>query len=294
MADENETLEESASTEVEQPEVDQTVETASESEGSQEGGAEGASEEVTPKLETPRKYAGKYATVEDLEEAYQRSNAEGTRMAQQLAQLAQPQKTETKTEPEFTPSQLEDFKEGRLVELGQAQSLASRAYAEGNVAEAQRYEQVAKESARQIRMIDAKLRKIEIEQFSGSQKKIAATDRLRNDAKQVIVQYADQLVEGTEFHTKASDILSNMLEMGHENNEHTQAMAVSFAAQVLGVQSKGVAVNTRKELTKTISKALKDGVASGAGKAGKGGGNIDFMKMSDKEFREFKAKKGWD
>lgn len=289
MSEENVTLEESASDEIEQPET-QTVE----SESVESEGATGTSEEVTPKPET-RKYAGKYATVEDLEEAYQRSNAEATRMAQQLSQFNQP-KQETKPEtPKFTSSQLEDFKEGRLLEVSQAQALAAKAYADGNYQEAQKFEAAAKESARQIRMIDAELRKMEIESFTGSQKKVAAEQRLQNDARQVLSQYKDQLVEGTELHTKASEILENFVAMGMQaESAIVQAQAVSLAAQALGIQSKNVAVNTRKELTKTISQALKDGVASGAGKAGKGGGATDFMKMTDAEFKAYKAKRGWD
>lgn len=289
MSEENVTLEESASDEIEQPET-QTVE----SESVETEGASGTSEEVTPKPET-RKFAGKYATVEDLEEAYQRSNAEATRMAQQLSQFNQP-KPETKTEtPKFTSNQLEDFKEGRLLEVSQAQALAAKAYADGNYQEAQKFEAAAKESARQIRMIDAELRKMEIESFTGSQKKVAAEQRLQNDARQVLSQYKDQLVEGTELHTKASEILENFVAMGMQaESAIVQAQAVSLAAQALGIQSKNVAVNTRKELTKTISQALKDGVASGAGKAGKGGGAVDFMKMTDAEFKAYKAKRGWD
>lgn len=289
MAEENATLENTASEEtIEQP-VDQTVESVE-----TESTTEGASTEVTPKEEV-RKYAGKYATVEDLEAAYQRSNAEATRMAQQLSAFSQP-RTESKPEtPKYTSAQLEDFKEGRLLEVSQAQALASRLYAEGNYQEAQKYEQAAKESARQIRMIDAELRKMEVEQFSGSQKKIAAEQRLQTDARNVLVQYKDQLVEGTELHTKASEILENFAAMGMSaESAIVQAQAVSLAAQALGIQSKNVAVNTRKELTKSISNALKEGVASGAGKAAKGGVSQDFLKMSDKEFRDYKAKRGWD
>jgi len=214
-------------------------------------------------------------------------------MAQQLAQASKP-KPETTT-PKYSSTQLEDFKEGRLLEVSNAQTMASRLYAEGNYAEAQKYEAAAKESARQIRLIDAELRKMDIEQTFGSQKKAAAEARLLQDATSVLQQHRDQLVPGTDLHSKASEFMEGFVAMGMDaENALVQAQAVSLAAQVLGLSSKSVAVNTRKELTKSISKALREGVASGAGKAASGSISQDFMKMSDKEFREYKAKRGWD
>ncbi len=284
MADENETLETTASEE--QPVETQPVESVE-----SEGTSEGATEVVTPKEET-RKYAGKYATVEDLEVAYQRSNAEATRMAQLLSQPRSESKPETQT-PKYSSAQLEDFKEGRLLEVSQAQALASRLYAEGNYPEAQKYEQAAKTAASQIRMIDAELRKMEIEQYSGSQRKVAAEDRIRRDAQTVLSQYKDQIVPGTELHSKASELLDNFVAMGMDGqSDIVQAQAVSLAAQALGLQAKGVASKTRKELTQTISQALKDGVASGAGKAAKAASTPNFEKMTSKEFREYKIARG--
>ncbi len=83
MEGENETLEDSTSTEVEQLEETQNVETS-------EATTETEVTETVEKpvtSEAPRKFAGKYSTVEDLEEAYKRSNSEATRMAQQLASV---------------------------------------------------------------------------------------------------------------------------------------------------------------------------------------------------------------
>jgi hypothetical protein len=290
MSDENETLETPASEVSEQPEV-QTVESVESTETETSIQTPEGKEETTSA--TPRKFAGKYETVEELERAYQNSQSEGSRMAQQLAQVSKP-KPEATT-PKFSSTQLEDFKEGRLLEVSNAQTMASRLYAEGNYAEAQKYEAVAKESARQIRLIDAELRKMDIEQTFGSQKKAAAEARLLQDATSVLQQHRDQLVPGTDLHSKASEFMEGFVAMGMDaENALVQAQAVSLAAQVLGLSSKTVAVNTRKELTKSISKALKEGVASGAGKAASGNTAQDFMKMTDKEFREYKAKRGWD
>lgn len=289
MAGENETLEESTSTEVEQPDETQTVET-SESQTTEEV-TETVEKPVTS--EAPRKFAGKYSTVEDLEEAYRRSNAEATRMAQQLSSTTKPVTAE---KTKYTESQLEDWKEGRIIEVANAQAAAAQAYVQGDITKAQQAEQIAKEAAKQIRMIDAELRNMSVTSTLSSQKKAQAEGKLLNDAVTVLRQFKDDLVEGTDLHAKASEFMEGFVAMGMDSeNALVQAQAVSMAAQVLGLGSKKIAVDTRKQLTNTINQALKQGVVTGAGKAaGSKGSSTDFMKMSDKEFRAYKAQRGWD
>lgn len=287
MAGENETLEDSTSTEqLEETQPVETSEATTETEVT-----ETPVTEVTS--EAPRKFAGKYSTVEDLEEAYKRSNSEATRMAQQLANVNKPAPAAEKTK--YSESQLEDWKEGRILEVANAQAAAAQAYSNGDVAKAHQAEQVAKEAAKQIRMIDAELRNMSITSTLGSQKKAQAEGKLLNDAVTVLRQFKDDLVEGTELHTKASEFMEGFVAMGMDSeNALVQAQAVSMAAQVLGLGSKKIAVDTRKQLTNTINQALKAGVTQGAGKAAAGkGGAVDFMKMSDKQFREYKAARGW-
>lgn len=289
---ENETLEDSTSTDVEQLETDQTVESEV-TESTATDDTETSTKETTSEV---RKFAGKYSTPEELEEAYKRSNAEASRMAQELAQYKRPQETSTKTEtPKYTESQLEDWKEGRIIEVANAQAAAQRAYESGDVSKAQQAEGIAKEAARQIRMIDAELRKMSIDSTLGSQKKASAEGKLLNDAVSVLRQFKDDLVEGTELHTKASEFMESFVAMGSDpGSALVQAQAVSMAAQVLGLGSKKTALETRKQLTTSMTQALKQGVTAGAGKASAGKGTVDFMKMSDKEFREYKSKRGWD
>lgn len=288
MAGENETLEDSTSTEVEQLEETQNVETS-------EATTETEVTETVEKpvtSEAPRKFAGKYSTVEDLEEAYKRSNSEATRMAQQLASVNKPVAAE---KTKYSESQLEDWKEGRILEVANAQAAAAQAYSNGDIAKAQQAEQIAKEAAKQIRMIDAELRTMSIASTLGSQKKAQAEGKLLNDAVTVLRQFKDDLVEGTDLHTKASEFMEGFVAMGMDSeNALVQAQAVSMAAQVLGLGSKKIAVDTRKQLTNTINQALKAGVTQGAGKAAAGkGGAVDFMKMTDKQFRDYKAARGW-
>lgn len=292
---ENETLEESTSTEVEQPDTDQTVE-STESETTTTETTEtsnGAAKEATSEA---RKFAGKYSTPEELEEAYKRSNAEASRMAQELARYKTPTETRpAKETPKYTESQLEDWKEGRIIEVANAQAAAQRAYESGDIQKAQQAEGIAKEAARQIRMIDAELRKMSIDSTLGSQKKASAEGKLLNDAVSVLKQFKDDLVEGTDLYTKASEFMESFVAMGSDpESALVQAQAVSMAAQVLGLGSKKTALETRKQLTTSMTQALKQGVTAGAGKASAGKGAVDFMKMSDKEFREYKAKRGWD
>lgn len=291
MSDENATLEQPASTEVEQPEQTQAVE----SDTQVETQAPEETAEVIEETPAPRVYAGKYKTVEELEAAYQSTSSEASRMAQQLAAASKPVKTEPETQ-KYTPDQLESWKEGRLLEVSQAQAAAQRAWDAGNVQEARQFEQQARDSAKQIRLIDAELRKLDISATLQSTHRKTAEGKLLNDAVGVLRQYKDELVAGTELHAKASEFMAGYEAMGLDTeNPLIQAQAVSMAAQILGLSSKKVEQTTRKELTKTINQALKQGVQAGAGKAGKSASaGPDFMKMTDAEFRAYKAQRGWD
>ena len=83
------------------------------------------------------------------------------------------------------------------------------------------------------------------------------------------------------------------IELGASAALLIQAQAVSIAAQLLGLSSKKVEQTTRKELTKNIQNALKAGVVTaGGGKAGKTAGTPDFLKMTDAQFRAYKAQHG--
>ncbi len=286
----NETLEVSAPEPIvmgnEQPAETQTVEATGEEVASNEPVAE------APVTSEPKLYAGKYKSVEELERAYQNTTAESSRMAQELARSS---KAESKVEtPQYTPDQLEGWKEGRLVELSNAQLAASRAYQEGNYEQARQLEAQAKEHARQVRLIDAELRKIDIQSVLGNQSKVSAENKLVNEATAVLRQFGNDLTPGSELYSKASDYLDSYKAMGMDvQSPLVQAQAVTLAAHALGISAKSVATTTRKEMAKTMTTALKQGVVAGAGKATSGNGQPDFLAMSDKEFRAYKAKRGW-
>ena len=113
MPEEIATLEETASTEVEQPVESQADEQVAE-DVSQETPDE--SETVSEETPEPKVFAGKYKSVEELERAYRDSQSEASRMAQRLAEYERTssvpaQKVEA---PKYTSDQLETWKEGRI------------------------------------------------------------------------------------------------------------------------------------------------------------------------------------
>ena len=283
MADENVTLEVPASEE--QPGT-QAVESVTQE-------AAPAPDTTVTETPAPKLYAGKYKTVEELEAAYQNTSSEASRMSQRLAAVEKPK---TEKAEGYSAEQLETWKEGRLLEVSQAQSNAARAYAEGRHTEAQQYEAQARESAKQIRLIDAELRKLDLAKYTQSTTRKVAEETLLSDAVEVLHQYRPELVPGTELHTKASAIMHQYGAMGYDlESPLVQAQAVSLAAQRLGLSSKKVAQITRKELTSNLTQALKDGVVQGAGKASKSASTTpDFTKMTDAEFVAYKRQRGWD
>lgn len=293
MPEEVETLEQTASTEVEQP-VEQADEQVEEQLGSEETSQEtvgATSDESTPE---PKLFANKYKSTEELERAYQEANAANSRMAQRLAEIdraasAPAQKQESK----YTTDQLEGYKEARLREIAQAEASAQRLQADGRYDEANQAAYRAAEAARQIRMIDAELRQMDIQRSMSQNTSQAAERRLVGEAVGVLKQYEADLVEGTELYAKASDFLSGYQAMGLDpKSPLVQAQAVAMAAQTLGLSAKKVEQSTRKELTKTINQALKSGVQAGAGKAAKTASAPDFMNMSDDDFVAYKRKHG--
>lgn len=280
MSELDETLETTAS------ETEQPVSTQADESASQEASTT-VPAEVTPKL-----YAGKFKSVEDLETSYLSAASEASRMAQQLAQRPT-ETTQPPTEKTYTEEQLESFKEGHLLEMMRANGAAQQAYANGNVQEAQQLEAKAQQSARQVRMIDAELRKTAIQSTIQTTKRQSAEEKLKKDAASVIQQFQSDLVEGSDFHTKALDFLSTYEAMGQDvKSPIVQAQAVAMAAQALGVSAKKIQQSTRKELASNISQALKTGVQAGAGKATVTPTTPDFKTMSDAAFAKWKTERG--
>jgi hypothetical protein len=80
-----ETFHQGSETELED-EVEDNPEVDAQDQGTQDE-TEGEQQEQLEQVEPPKKFAGKYDTPEDLERAYQSTNAEATRMAQRMAQM---------------------------------------------------------------------------------------------------------------------------------------------------------------------------------------------------------------
>lgn len=288
-----ETLEAAAS-ETEQPEAVQAE--TEHVEGPESTEAAPVETETAEVQETaPRLYADKYKSPEELERAYRDSNAENSRMAAELARLRQPSQQKQTTEPKYTADQLETWKEGRIREVARYENLADRLASEGRHTEAQQAAAQAAESARQVRLIDSELRKMDIRSSLQESSRTGAEQRLVSDATSVLRQYQGDLVPGTELYNKASYFMDGFVAMGQDKDSPlVQAQAVLMAASVLGLPARKVEQTTRKELTKTMSQALKSGIKAGAGKASKSAGYPDFAKMSDADFIKYKADRGWD
>lgn len=288
-----ETLENTASTEVEQPveQADsQQVETTDDvTETTPQESAD------TVETEPQRIYANKYKSDAELERGYLELQSSYSRTAQRLAELERAAATPKQETSKYTPDQLETWKEGRLREVAQYENQAARLQADGRYDEANRAAALAAESARQIRMIDAELRKMDIQATMRQTTSKAAEQKLVSDAVGVLKQYQNDLVEGNPLYHKASEFLTGYESMGLDpNSPLVQAQAVAMAAQMLGLSARKVEQTTRKELTKTINQALKAGVQAGAGKAAKTASAPDFLKMSDAEFIKYKQSRGWD
>jgi hypothetical protein len=290
MPEEIATLEETASTEVEQPAESQADEQVTE-DVSQETPDE--SETVSEETPQPRVFAGKYKSAEDLEQAYKEVQSEASRMAQRLADIERSATPAPKVEPKYSSDQLENWKEGRIREVAHFENQALRLQSEGQYDAANQASQKAQEAARQVRLIDAELRQMDIAKFQGQNSRQAAERKLVGDAAGILKQYESDLVPGTDLFSKASDFLSGYEAMGLDpKNVLVQAQAVAMAAQSLGLSAKKVEQTTRKELTKTINQALKQGVQAGAGKAAKAASQPDWANMSDDEFIATKKKMG--
>lgn len=242
-------------------------------------------------------YAGKYKSVEELEQGYRETSAQSSWMANALKERNAPPATNAPiaSAPQYTADQLESWKEGRLREVAQHEALASRLQSEGNFTEAQKALQQSQESARQIRMIDKELRSIDIKEAMQAGTRQSAENVLLSQASGVLQSYKADLVEGTPLYAKATEFLQAYGNMGHNTQSAvTQAQAVAMAAQVLGIGAKAVATSTRKEIVANLNQNLRAGVVSAPAKAGKVAADPDFMRMSDKEFAAYKQQRGWD
>ena len=226
--------------------------------------------------------------------AYQEVQSEASRMAQRLAAIERDGTPAPKAEaPKYSSDQLETWKEGRIREVAHFENQALRYQSEGNYELANQAASKASEAARQVRLIDAELRQMDIQKFQGQNTRQAAERKLVGDAAGILKQYESDLTPGTDLYGKASEFLSGYEAMGLDpKNVLVQAQAVAMAAQSLGLSAKKVEQTTRKELTKTINQALKQGVQAGAGKAAKSASTPDWANMSDDEFVATKKKMG--
>lgn len=288
-----ETLEDTASDVVEQPVTDQAEVEATETDQTEEAPEAETTETATEAETSPRLFADKYKSAEELERAYREQNAEASRMAARLAQLERQKPEPAEQKPQYTSDQLEGYKEVRIREISKCDLAADRLRAEGKYAEADQMEARAAEAARQVRLIDAELRKMDIQSTLKQSTGRDAESRLMKEAGEIVKNHLADLVPGTRLYDKASEYLAGYAAMGmNTESPLIQAQSVAMAVQVLGLSSTKVEQKTRKELSKSINQALKSAVQTGAGKAAKSASAPNFLDMSDDDFIAWKAKRG--
>jgi hypothetical protein len=217
-------------------------------------------------------WANKYKAPEILEEAYLREAAEGTRMAQRIAELEKRPVTPAATDPfaGYTKQHWESLKEQRLSE-------AFDAAASGNT-------QAAKEAAHQVTLIDAKLREVEFSQFATKTSHTSAYERLRSEVAPIFNKYAGDLQEGKPVFNDAVAIYNQMIAAGKPDDEFTRASATAIAllrSSKLTTSDAAAAATA----TQNLNQALKGAAAAGSGAANTNASPApDWSTMSNDEF----------
>lgn len=272
----DETLDNTASAE-EQP-VDEAV--ATETPGADATATETPTD-ASSEQPSPRLWAGKYKSPEEIEHAYLESQREASRMAGELSALRQkaPATPESSTEPKWKALEAERNK--------WAQHLRNT-----SLSDSERYQ-----ADEQVRLYDREIAKQQaLHEYRSESRRESALHRLDREAMQVLTQYKDDLADmSTPLYQAASQRLQDLLDMGSPDNNATRAMAVAYAAAVTGASTHKVVQQDRKVLLKTLNQQAKQAVVAGAGgpTAVKSGGISakEIENMTDAEFLKYERER---
>ena len=267
---EEETLNETASTEVEQP--------------VQEAPSETPVADSTPPTEeaasteqpATRQWAGKYQSPEDLERAYLESQREASRMAGELAATKRTPTPTTGAEPKY--KQLETERQRW------AQHLRNP-----NLTETERWN-----ADEQVRLYDREIayeRAVhDVEQRTG---RTNAANQMEQEARQVIQQYAPELNNmSSPLYQSAAQRFELLKQAGYPDNDATRVLAITYAAALTKTGTAKAIQTDRGDLLKTLNKSVKQAVVAGAGgpsaiPPAKGTTARDIEQMSDAEFAKY-------
>ena len=206
---------------------------------------------ATPQAQE-RMWAGKFKSPDVLEESYQHLQSESSRMAQELAELRkQTAKPAEAAPPSFSTEQLETYKEQWLVE-------SATAAAAGDQAKAQ-------QAARQIRLIDAELRKSEVNAYAQRQTTSQAYTSLAQEVQPILAQYKDDLQAGTPVYNQANALYQQALAAGAPANEITATSACLLALAKSGKFQQNTTLKASEQATSQLNQALKAAAVAGGG-----------------------------
>jgi len=261
--------------------------------------------ETSPAPET-RRWAKKYDTPEAMEEGYLAGQAEGTRLAQENAQLKSELKglregkatatPKSGSEPkrEYTAQELKAWKAEYRLQVADLTAQAREARRDGDQAQADKLMQQAVKANQQIDACDD-----ELVRLAQHEREVAETQQLAKDgavkkAKEVLTKLKPQLTEGSPLYNASGEVHNQLLVAGYPDNELTVAMAVTLAAQATGVAVPSTATTTPASPQKVMNdanKALRT-VPQGAGGTSQTPKVVDSIDDfdTDEKFMEFDRK----
>ena len=262
-------------------------ETASEEQPVQEAIADASSTETaTPEADTasataeqpafsPRTYAGKYQSADELERAYLDSQREASRMAGELSALKRTPESNATTQPKWKELDVERNKwaaQMRNPNLDERERIAAD---------------------EQVRLYDREIA-YERAKFDVSQQSTrhSAEQALEQDSLTLLNTYQTDLNNTTSpLYQAALSRYDQLVKAGHPDNLNTKAMSVAYTAALTGAGAQKAIAGDRTAMLKTLQKNVKQAVVAGSGgpapiKSGQITGR-DIEQMSDKEFRKY-------
>jgi hypothetical protein len=202
--------------------------------------------------------------LETYKKRYADSSTEALRLyreneALKAAKTAQPTPPTT-----YSAEQLETWKEQWLVE-------------------ASTKPEKALEAAHQVRLIDAELRKVELNQFAGKQTAAQAFEQLKTAAVPILNQFQHEFQPGSTMLQETNTLYAQALAAGLPDGDMTKAVAAILALAKHGKFEAGAGMKASQAATQTLNQAIKSAAAAGSGAANQNAApGPDFSKMNPK------------
>lgn len=216
--------------------------------------------------------------LDTLRKRYADSSQEALRLYRENQELKTKATQPAATQPTYTPEQLETWKEQWLVQ-------SAKAAASGD-------DNKALEAARQIRMIDAELRKSEITAYSNQQSAGQAYQSLSAEVQPILAKYQADLVPGTAVRQSADAFYQQAVMAGAAPNAVTATAAALLALEKAG-KFNGSTVKASQQATQHLNQAIKTAAAAGSGAANTNAAAApNIAGMSTAEFKAYRKSIG--